>query len=52
MRVCYLLAERLDFNDAMRVLLNWNDEVPRPPWDAERELIRALTNAFKRKGKA
>jgi hypothetical protein len=48
MRVCYVLAERLSWTDALAELQYWNACVPLPEWGGE-ELVRALTSAFKLK---
>jgi hypothetical protein len=48
MRVCYVLVgQGYDFGRAKEELAAWNSEVPVGPW-TERELVRALTNAFRR----
>lgn len=52
MRVCYKLIEwGYSFESALAELIVWNHSgAAKPPWDDEKDLPRALTNAFKKKG--
>jgi hypothetical protein len=50
MRVCYLLAERFPFGEALHRLWLWNQEIPEPAWERG-DLHRALTRAFRKRSK-